>query len=91
MGTTALAIGSLLIAAAGTAYGVISNETNRMDAGDMDTDPMPLPEDEKDPVSKTVRDEEMRKLKTRRYLSGTVLTSPLGDTSGSGGKTLLGG
>ena len=89
MGTTALAIGSLLIAAAGTTYGIISSEQQRMNAEDMDTDPMPLPEDEKDPVSKTVRDEEMRKLKTRRYLSGTVLTSPLGDTGGN--NSLLGG
>ena len=43
----------------------------------------PTPEEKKDPEVKSLRDEEQRKLRQRRYLSGTVLSQPLGSVSGS--------
>lgn len=52
-------------------------------------EPTPTYETEKDPLAKTVRDAESRKLAQRRSMAGTILTSPLG-TTGSGGGNLLG-
>lgn len=42
--------------------------------------PVPTVEEEQEPVSKAVREEERRKIKARRAMSGTLLTSPLGTT-----------
>lgn len=42
--------------------------------------PQPIPEQEKDPVSQSVRDAERRKIAARRGMGGTILTSPLGTT-----------
>lgn len=52
----------------------------------------PTYETEKDPLAKSVRDSEQRKIAQRAGLAGTILTSPLGaiGTSGSGGSNLLG-
>lgn len=41
-------------------------------------DPIPARESEAEPESAAVRDAERRKLRARRGLSGTLLTSPLG-------------
>ena len=50
----------------------------------------PLPaEEEKEPVSRAIRNAEQNKLRRRQLMSGTILTSPLGTTGG--GQTLLGG
>lgn len=54
-------------------------------------DPVPVREEAKEPESKAVREAERRKIKARRAMSGTLLTSPLGTTGGgSGGSGLLG-
>lgn len=52
----------------------------------------PTYETEKEPLAKSVRDSEQRKIVQRTGLAGTILTSPLGatGTSGSGGSNLLG-
>lgn len=42
---------------------------------------------EKEPTARGVRDEERRRLRARRPLSGTILTSPLG-TSGQTGANM---
>lgn len=47
-------------------------------------DPVPVRENEKEAESAAVRDEERRRLRSRRGMGGTVLTSPLG-TTGAGG------
>lgn len=49
-------------------------------------------EQEQEPETAAVRDEETRKIKARRSMSGTVLTSPLGTTGAvnSLGSSLLG-
>ncbi len=52
--------------------------------------PTPVVEESKDPVSKSVRDAEQRKLRQRRYMSGTVLTSPLGVNGAGSSSGLLG-
>lgn len=41
-------------------------------------DPVPVRENEKEAESAAVRDEERRRLRSRRSMSGTILTSPLG-------------
>lgn len=47
-------------------------------------EPEPMPNyEEQEPVSQAVRDEERRKLRSRRLMSGTLLTSPLGTTTNS--------
>lgn len=46
--------------------------------------PQPVREAEIEAEAKGVRDDERRKLRQRRAMSGTVLTSPLGVGSGSG-------
>ena len=48
----------------------------------------PIPEQAKDPVSASVRDAERRRIAARRGLSGTILTSPLGTSGQTSGKTL---
>lgn len=48
----------------------------------------PTYEAEKDPLAKTVRDSESRKLAQKRGLAGTILTTPLGTTGGGGGNLL---
>lgn len=54
--------------------------------------PVPIREEEAEPESAAVRDEERRKLRQRRGMAGTVLTSPLGTmgTVSSAGSGLLG-
>lgn len=42
--------------------------------------PVPTVEEEQEPVSKSVREEERRKIRARRAMGGTLLTSPLGTT-----------
>lgn len=49
-----------------------------------ETTPMPTA-DEVEPVSKYVRDEERRRIRQRRSMGGTLLTSPLGTTGASNG------
>ena len=92
MGTTALVVGTLIAAAASTAMSVASSSAAAANEPDMPDYKLPPTEEEKDPIAKSVRDEEQRKLRQRRYLSGTVLTSPLGaqGVSGGGGNSLLG-
>ena len=93
MGTTAMVVGTLIAAAASTAMSVASSAAAQGNEPDMpDMSAAPSAEEAKDPVAKSVRDEEQRKLRQRRYLSGTVLTSPLGaqGVSGGGGNSLLG-
>lgn len=56
-------------------------------------DPVPVRETAQEPESEAVRNEERRKLKARRGMSGTLLTSPLGTTGATGqaaGSGLLG-
>lgn len=48
------------------------------------------PESEIEPASKAVRTAEERKLKNRRLLSGTILTSPLGTLNSGTSTGLLG-
>ena len=55
-----------------------------------ETTPLPQREEEAEPVSRAVRDAEQRKLRARRGMSGTLLTSPLGTTGGSSNNGLLG-
>ena len=43
-----------------------------------DYDPVPVREAEADPESASVRDAERRRLRARRGMGGTLLTSPLG-------------
>ena len=90
MGTTAMVVGSLIAAAASTAMSVASSAAAQGNEPDMPDMPAMPSEEEKEPISKAVRDEEQRKLRQRRYLSGTVLTSPLGAQGGGGGNSLLG-
>lgn len=49
-------------------------------------------EQAQEPEAQAVRDEEQRKIRARRGMAGTVLTSPLGMTGGVGslGNSLLG-
>ncbi|MBQ9407266.1 MAG: hypothetical protein IJU37_11100 [Desulfovibrio sp.] len=54
-----------------------------------EVEPMPSSE-EKEPVGKAVREEERRRIRARRGMSGTLLTSPLGTTGGSRSGGLLG-
>ena len=49
-----------------------------------ETTVMPSSE-EKEPVSRAVREEERRRIRARRGMSGTLLTSPLGTTGGGNG------
>ena len=51
-------------------------------------EPTPTPEQVSEPLSKSIRDEEARRLRQRRGAAGTILTSPLG-VEGSN-DTLLG-
>lgn len=53
-------------------------------------DPAPARETAQEPESAVVRNEERRKLRARRSLSGTLLTSPLGTTNSDSGSGLLG-
>lgn len=55
----------------------------------IETPVAPVREQEQEAVSSAVRNEEQRKIKQRRAMSGTVLTSPLG-TAGKASNTLLG-
>ena len=48
-----------------------------------ESEPVPVREAEVDPVSKAVREAEQRKIRARRGMSGTILTSPLGTTGSS--------
>ena len=48
-----------------------------------ETTPMPSSSESQEPVSKSVREEERRRLRARRSMSGTLLTSPLGTNSNS--------
>ena len=48
-------------------------------------DPAPARETAQEPESEAVRNEEKRKLRARRGMSGTLLTSPLGTTGASSG------
>jgi len=41
-------------------------------------DPIPTPEQEGEPESDRIRNDEARKLRRRRGMAGTILTSPLG-------------
>ena len=50
-----------------------------------DYDPVPVREAEADPESASVRDAERRKLRARRGMGGTLLTSPLGVNGTTGG------
>ena len=54
-----------------------------------ETEPMPSSE-EQEPVSKAAREEERRKIRARRGMSGTLLTSPLGTTGSVPSGGLLG-
>ncbi len=45
------------------------------------TTPLPSTSETQEPVSKSVREEERRRLRARRSMSGTLLTSPLGTSS----------
>lgn len=54
-------------------------------------EPAPVREAEIEAESKSVRDDEKRKLKQRRAMSGTVLTSPLGLGGSEAGKAGNGG
>lgn len=49
-----------------------------------DYEPVPVREEESEPESKAAREAERRKLKARRGMSGTLLTSPLGVSGGTG-------
>lgn len=48
-------------------------------------DPVPVRENENEPESQAVREAERRKLRARRGMSGTLLTSPLGVSGGVSG------
>lgn len=48
-------------------------------------DPVPVRENENEPESQAVREAERRKLRARRGMSGTLLTSPLGVSGGVNG------
>lgn len=48
-------------------------------------DPIPVRENESEPESQAVREAERRKLRARRGMSGTLLTSPLGVNGGVSG------
>ncbi|MBQ9536615.1 MAG: hypothetical protein IJU79_02370 [Desulfovibrionaceae bacterium] len=50
-----------------------------------ETTPVPSAEETQEPVSKAVREEERRKIRSRRAMGGTLLTSPLGVTGNKGG------
>ena len=52
-----------------------------------DYDPVPVREAEADPESASVRDAERRKLRARRGMGGTLLTSPRGVTGPTGSAT----
>ena len=54
-----------------------------------DVAPMPTQE-EQEPVGKAVREEERRRIRARRGMGGTLLTSPLGTTGASRSGGLLG-
>lgn len=47
-------------------------------------DPMPTRAEAADPESESARESERRKIKARRAMSGTLLTSPLGVNGSSG-------
>lgn len=51
-------------------------------------EPVPTYEESAEPVSAAARNEEARKLRQKRGMAGTVLTSPLGTTGGSGNNLL---
>ncbi len=55
-------------------------------------DPVPVREAESEPESRAVREAERRKLRARRSMGGTLLTSPLTTTLGgsTGNSGLLG-
>ena len=90
-GTVAAIIAGTM-AAASTATSLISSSAAAANQPDEPEMPVMPSEEAKEPISKAVREEEQRKLRQRRYLSGTVLTSPLGaqGVSGGGGNSLLG-
>lgn len=50
-------------------------------------DPMPTRAEAADPESESARESERRKIKARRAMSGTLLTSPLGVNGSSGGSS----
>lgn len=50
-------------------------------------DPMPTRTEAADPEAESVRESERRKIKARRAMSGTLLTSPLGVNGSSGGSS----
>lgn len=52
--------------------------------------PVPVRENEAEAEAKTVRDEESRKIRARRAMGGTVLTSPLGVDNNFTGSGVLG-
>ena len=52
-----------------------------------DYDPVPVREAEADPESASVRDAERRRLRARRGMGGTLLTSPLGVNGTTGSAT----
>ena len=53
-------------------------------------EPVPTVAETQEPVSKAIREEERRRIKGRRAMSGTLLTSPLGTTGSGSGNGLLG-
>lgn len=53
-------------------------------------DPVPVREAESEPESRAVREAERRKLRARRSMSGTLLTSPLTSSLGRSGNTTSG-
>ena len=91
MGATTAAVTGIItaLAAVGSAAYSMSQTSAGYDEPTPPTpEPVPTPEEAKEPEAKVIRDEERRKLMARRYLSGTVLSQPLGRVSE--GKTLLG-
>lgn len=48
------------------------------------------PQDEQDAMSAAVRDEEAKKIRRRRGMTGTILTSPLGTQGAETGSNKLG-
>lgn len=52
--------------------------------------PMPAESVKKDAESAAVRDEERRRLRARKTMGGTILTSPLGTGGSSGSRSGMG-
>lgn len=86
---TAAIIGALAVG--GMTYSAISSSQAAQNEPDApEVTPAPTVDEAKEPVAKSVRNEEQRKLRNRRYLSGTMLTSPLGVNGQNNSGGLLG-